>query len=118
VAETIYIRGSIDHGFSWEEATAFLADNNQLLSARGVQLSPHTGFYIDRTTDNWGGTRHPRVILVTQVAEDSAMVLMGQEVTAAGQRFRVQRPHYSGRQLDAIGHVRRGLLGVLMRPLV
>jgi hypothetical protein len=105
VAETIYLRGSIDHGFSWEEATAFLEENNQLLSARGVELSPHTGFYIDRTTDNWGSTRHPRVILVTQVAEDTAAVLAGATVRPGMQRFRVQRPHYSGRQLDAIGHV-------------
>lgn len=46
--------------------------------------SPCSGFYVDKTVTEWGGSGHPRIMLVTQVAREAA----GQ-----AQTFQIRRPN-------------------------
>ena len=57
----------------------------------------YSGFYIDKTTSDWGGTKHPRVMLVTQLAGGPL---------DNRRWFRLQRPHFCGRVVENIHHVR------------
>jgi hypothetical protein len=59
-----------------------------------------SGFYMDKLTSDWGGTKHSRVLLVTQLAGGAF---------DTRRTFRVQRPHFCGRVLESILHVRRAV---------
>ncbi|KIY95114.1 putative Protein strawberry notch [Monoraphidium neglectum] len=92
-AETRYLRLALDWSLSWEKACAFLEDIRA--DPPGGSLLNGNGFYIDDTTNNWAGTGHPRVALVTQVLQDPA-------AAARSPMFRLQRPSNRNRQIETL----------------
>lgn len=45
---------------------------------------PHSGFYIDKKTTDWGGSGHPRIMLITQITK---------EAVGQAQTFLIRRPN-------------------------
>lgn len=67
--------------------THALPHSHSLTSSLPLSLphsNKHSGFYIDKTITDWGGSGHPRILLVTQIAREAA----GQ-----AQYFLIRRPN-------------------------
>ncbi|KAK9815574.1 hypothetical protein WJX72_006088 [[Myrmecia] bisecta] len=74
-AQTFSVEVAVDRGLSWEQALKFRNDWAADWKSSGNTDNPRVGFYRDSRYYDFGGTRHPHVLLATQTkaAENSRM---------------------------------------------
>jgi len=65
-AETRFMRLALDWSLSWERANQTLADI-RANPPGGTFIENGNGFWVDRTSANWAGTGHARILMATQV---------------------------------------------------